>query len=250
MERVFDYDKAEEPVRPLDIENPDSVIEAISRLPKQETSQTEENANNIARERIVQTSCQRGGGKYVATANKTKKKETTLRKVTRWIAGFGATVLICGALYGFHTAGVKISDKVKYYKDLKTATAIMEENSVEMLLANGLAAYTKDDEFVILRNDILGYASLNLNSPDAIWAMKNIINDDEEFETVIKGCTYRDENGDTCYYTNLEQFLRINGYFDPKTNEPSEEVWENYVESGLVKDYRNGDLTESNGRSK
>lgn len=191
-------------------------------------------------QRVAKNSC----GRYETPCSKKKrKKENPARKSRRVLAGVGAAILLTSSLYGLHTAGVKVSDWIRYQKDTKTAVAIAEENAVNSLLSTGLAAYTKDDEFVILQNDSTDYQELNLSTTEEIWAMRRVINDDEEFEKVIQSCVYYDENGNCCNYTDTEQFLGINGYFDTKTSQTSTEVWENYAESNLVDAYRNGTLT-------
>lgn len=186
-----------------------------------------------------------GKGPSVEQSNIKHKhgKLTVAQKVKKTLAVFGATILIATSLHGIADISIKVADKVKYHKDSTVAESILKENMTQKFIKCGLAAITKDNEFVILQNNIEDYIALGLSNTAEILSARNLINDDIEFEKFIQACYYYDEENKFCYYTSVDQFLRINGYTDKNTGAPSQKVWENYAENDAVEDYRNGTLT-------
>lgn len=197
---------------------------------------------NSAAEAVRSSSVGKGRPVVEQTNVKHKRNTSLMSKVKRTAAAVLIIYVVATSIYGTAVGIHTIKDKIEYTKDLKTAQGILEENSVQRLLRMGLAAITKDGVFVILQNNIEDYMELGLSDSTEILAMRDLINDDEEFEKFIQACNYYDEEGNFCYYTSVDQFLRVNGYTDTKTGAPSQKVWENYAENSAVENYRNGEL--------
>lgn len=163
-----------------------------------------------------------------------------------FVCGSLATLLIIG---GFEI-GNKISERISYFGDLHDAKGIITEEAKEKLIKEGLAITAADDEFVVLENSASDYQSLELDSPEEVYPYFLVL-PTSEFGKLITATTYG--NG-SYYYTGTEQFLTVNGYFNPETGKPSTAVYRDYMNAELVSAFRNEDMiafeanSESEGR--
>lgn len=163
-----------------------------------------------------------------------------------FVCGSLATLLIIG---GFEI-GNEISKRISYFGDLHDAKGIITEEAKEKLINEGLAITAADDEFVVLENSASDYQSLELDSPEEVYPYFLVL-PTSEFSKLITATTYG--NG-SYYYTGTEQFLTVNGYFNPETGKPSTAVYKDYMNAELVSAFRNEDMiafeanSESEGR--
>ena len=189
-------------------------------------------------ETIADKSCRNG---------KTPVKKKKRGKVTKsFFCGSLATLLIIGGC----KIGAEISGRISYFGDLHGAKEIVTKEAKEKLIKEGLAITAADDEFVVLENSASDYQSLELDSPEEVYPYFLVL-PTSEFGKLITATTYEDGK---YYYTGTEQFLTVNGYFNPETGEPSTAVYEDYMNAELVSAFRNEDMiafeanSESEGR--
>lgn len=163
------------------------------------------------------------------TSNKTNKKGKS--PVKRFIALVTASAMIAGAGYGVK----KVSDKVKIKKTTASIVSMAEDSLVEHNLG------TKENgTFVIGNNTVEDYSVLEADTPMEVWIYRFAIDNNEEFEKFIQSVSY--DNG-LYTYTDIAQFLRINGYYDEKGT-PSYVVFSNYMEAAIENAINNNTLSQ------
>lgn len=184
--------------------------------------------------KVPDSSSSVGRGK---TPTNRKKKGTISGKKGKEIAKAASLVLVGFlALHGAIDIAENIYERVEYYSDGKEATSIATSEAMQKLKDYGLAVVTNKGETVLLADN--DYSVLNASTPEEIFAYYKAIDDSEEFEKFIQDVSYQSDYN----YTNTKQFLIVNGFVDPETNEASLKVWENVVKDHLITSYRNGEI--------
>lgn len=163
---------------------------------------------------------------------KRKAKNTNKLKRTISILLTGATITA-----GAYTAA-KIIPQAENTTKVNSITDELTKVAEENLITYGLGE-EKEGKFQIGNNTVEDYSSLNANTPMEVFIYQKAIANVEEFEKFIQSVTYSDN---LYCYTDLGQFLRINGYYD-ENGKTSYNVFENYMENALLEAYKNSTLS-------
>ena len=150
-----------------------------------------------------------------------------------------ADILVAAILVSAGYIGIKTSKRKDNNSKISEATDELVKSAEDNLVANGLGT-KENNSFKIGTNDVIDYSKLDADNPMEVYFYKKAINNSEEFNKFIKSVTY--DNGMYCY-EDFEQFLRINGYYDQKTNEASNKVFENYMEAAILSAYEDNTLS-------
>lgn len=137
------------------------------------------------------------------------------------------------------TTGAYMAKKSNDYTKINRAIETLTNLGKDELLKNQLAVM-EGDKVVVKNNSVSDYSKLDADTPMEVYVYEMAIDNDEEFKKFIQSVTY--ENDLYCY-TDFDQFLRINGYYDQTTNKESSKVFENYMEATLLDAYNNNTLS-------
>lgn len=179
-----------------------------------------------------------GGGKRTSTSNRRKKNARAIR-----VKAIVGSAILSLSIYGGITLKNVIVEKAEYIADTKEAVCLSEEMMTDRLVEYGVAHYEKDGRFSIKGMGVDDYRTLNIDSPEELYALIKVIDDETERDNMVRAMSYTDTEGNVCNYTDFAQFLRINGYFN-KDNKADSKVFENLCENSLVNSYRAGSITD------
>lgn len=166
---------------------------------------------------------------------KERKKNKRNNRLKSVISAIAAAATLTTSAYMAEKLISKDKDNTKITKAMETLTNLGKDE----LLRNQLA-FMEGDEFVVKNNSVSDYSKLDADTPMEVYIYKMAIDNKEEFNKFIQSVTY--ENDLYCY-TDFDQFLRINGYYDTKTGIISDVVFENYMEATLLDAYNNNTLS-------
>ena len=196
------------------------------------------NQQEVQRKRQIASDNSIGTNKRTSTAVKKKKNARAIR-----VKAIVGSAILSLSIYGGITLKNVIVEKAEYVADTKEAVALSEGMMTDRLVQNGVAHYEKDGRFSIKGMSVDDYSTLNIDSPEELYALIKVVDDETERDNMVRAMTYTDTEGNVCNYTDFAQFLRINGYFN-KDNKADSEVFENLCENSLVNSYRAGTINQ------
>lgn len=196
------------------------------------------NQQEVNRRRQISSDNSIGAEKRTSTSAKKKKNARAIR-----VKAIIGSAILSLSIYGGITLKNVIVEKAEYVADTKEAVALSEELMTERLVDSGVAHYEKDGRFSIKGMSVADYGTLSISSPEELYALIKVIDDETECDNMVRAMTYTDTEGNVCNYTDFAQFLRVNGYFN-KDNKADTEVFDNLCESSLVSSYRAGTINE------
>lgn len=182
--------------------------------------------------------------KTIGNNKKCTKSVTEKKKDHRWIKKFFATAFVTVVLLvGLVKITVAINDAIVYAADVKSATSITQEIMADRLVDTGSAHYEKGGDFSVKAMSIEDYSQLGVDTPEELFTLMQVIDDDTEVDNMVKAISYVDNEGNVYYYTDFSQYLRLNGYCDEDGKADIEE-FEDFCENSIVNSYRDGNLRE------
>ena len=109
---------------------------------------------------------------------------------------------------------------------MQRGSDVLRNEALYRLFINDLAKVDGRGNYEIKENTITDYRRLEATSDLDVYIFKQIL-PAEEFNKFIKSVSY---NNGIHYYTDMTQFLNINGYYTEGTNSPSLVVFYNMME--------------------
>lgn len=133
------------------------------------------------------------------------------------------------------SSALVIGPKIEERDNMREATRILTGQASQTLVNYGLAGIDENG-IIVGNNSVSAYRQLNISSQLEVYVYSLVL-PDEELNKCIKATPIKAENRNILY-TDIEQFLRINGYVDKQTGEPSWQVFVNYMEAEIKKIYK------------
>lgn len=192
----------------------------------------------ISRRRNV--SSEKSIGNNKRCAKNVKRKSVSINRVKALI---GSAILAL-SVYGGVSLVNTITDAIEYHNDTNAAIVLSERIMTERLIDTGSAHYEKGGDFSVKAMTVEDYSKLEIDTSEELFALMQVIDDDTEFDNMVKAMSYVDTAGNVCNYTDFQQFLRVNGYYNEEGN-ADVEVFDNLCKNSLVNSYRNDTLEQS-----
>lgn len=206
-------------------------------------------AENERRIAAFQKSKKKSIGSNLRTkfANRTPVSSYSAKVIKTRIA---ATLLTLAAVVAISVPFAKLTEhereeRIQIEQNVDNGTNYLIAKAYNALAINDLAGINIDTgRFEIKENTTESYRRLTITSDLDVYIYKLIL-PDAEFDKFIKSVSY---NNGLHHYTDIDQFLRINGYCIEGTNMPSLRVFNNMMEqqirmysSSYAKDYEETD---------
>lgn len=157
-------------------------------------------------------------------------------------------IICCAILMLSLYGGVKLTNTItgaiEDLVDTRSAIVMVQEIMTDRLVDTGSAHYEKGGDFSVKAMTVEDYSKLDVDTPEELFALMQVIDDDTEVDNMARSMSYVDNEGNVCRYTDFLQYLRINGYYN-EDGKVDEEVFEDLCENSLLNSYRDGTLVES-----
>lgn len=180
------------------------------------------------------------GNSKKSAKNVKSKKASNINKVKAII---GSAILAL-SVYG----GVKLTNAVtgaiEEHADTKNAIIMAQDLMTERLIDTGSAHYEKGGDFSVKAMTVEDYSKLDVDTPEELFALMQVIDDDTELDNMARSMSYIDMEDNVCRYTDFSQFLRVNSYYN-EDGKADIEVFENLCENSLLNSYRDGTMEKS-----
>lgn len=192
--------------------------------------------NNSAAQRTYKNTLTNsiGGGPTKVSGRRPTTRVIDTTKFTNRVALTVCALTMVVAI-GISSALV-IGPKKEERDDMRKATRILTGQASQTLVNYGLAGIDENEGIIVGNNSVSAYRQLNISSQLEVYVYSLVL-PDEELNKCIKATPIKAENRNILY-TDIEQFLRINGYVDKQTGEPSWQVFVNYMEAEIKKIYK------------
>lgn len=192
--------------------------------------------NNSAAQRTYKNTLTNsiGGGPTKVSGRRPTTKFIDTTKFTNRVALTVCALTMVVAI-GISSALV-IGPKIEERDNMREATRILTGQASQTLVNYGLAGIDENEGIIVGNNSVSAYRQLNISSQLEVYVYSLVL-PDEELNKCIKATPIKAEDRNILY-TDIEQFLRINGYVDKQTGEPSWQVFGNYMEAEIKKIYK------------
>jgi len=216
--------------RPMTIEN----RERLMRLKKLQ----EENPQMFSggRQDTALRQIDRMASKSIGTARRTEQKYRKrnsnviiARKRKEAISALCAIFLVAGLSFTGIKTIQKVDNFIESHINIEKGLNVLTERAYNDLCRHNLASVNEKGKYVIGENSVSDYRELGVTSHLDVYVFKQILSN-TEFDKFIRAVSY---NNGYNYYTDMYQFLNINGYYMSGTNTPSIDVFNNMME-GMI----------------